>query len=125
MKYRGFVWVGLFVEDLEASISFYRDMLGLSLLGHGDDWAHFDAGRGALFELMSGGKATRAPKKADQQSLILGLLVDDLESAVAELKSKGVNFVTEIESFENTRWAHFSDLEGNRLEIKEAPGNND
>ena len=119
MKYHGFLWAGVFVENLEASISFYRDVLGLSLLGHEDNWAHFDAGEGALLELFSGGKAVSAPKKADQQSIVLGLLVDELDSAVAELKSKGVNFIGEIGSFENTRWAHFLDAEGNRLEIKE------
>ena len=121
MKYLGFAWGGLLVEDLDASVSFYRDVLGLKLLGKGEDWAHFDAGRGALFELMSGGKAAPQPKGPAQQPVILGLRVDDLHRAVAELKLKGVNFVDEIGEFENTSWAHFSDPEGNQLEIKEVP----
>jgi predicted enzyme related to lactoylglutathione lyase len=121
MKYLGFAWGGLLVEDLEASVSFYQDVMGLKLLGKGEDWAHFDAGRGALFELMSGGKAASQPKSAAQQPVILGLRVDDLDRAVVELKLKGVKFVDEIGQFENTRWAHFSDPEGNQLEIKEVP----
>ncbi len=56
VKYLGFVWAGLLVQDLEASISFYRDVLGLPLLGKGDDWAHFDAANGTRLELMSGGQ---------------------------------------------------------------------
>jgi len=53
----------LAVENLEVSVSFYRDVIGLRLLGQGDDWAHFDAGGGALFELMSGGRPPRSPKR--------------------------------------------------------------
>jgi catechol 2,3-dioxygenase-like lactoylglutathione lyase family enzyme len=121
MQYLGFVWCGVLVENLEVSVSFYRDVLGLRLLGKGEDWAHFEAGGGALFELMSGGKAAHEPKSAAQQPLILGLRVDDLYRAVAELKQKGVEFDDEIGEFENTRWVRFSDPEGNLLEIKEIP----
>ena len=35
------------------------------------------------------------------------------------LKGKGVRFIGEIEAYRNHRWAYFSDVEGNRLEIKE------
>jgi predicted enzyme related to lactoylglutathione lyase len=121
MQYLGFIWCGVMVENLEASVSFYRDVMGLKQLGKGEDWAHFDAGGGALFELMDGGKAAPRPKSANQQPLIPGLRVDDLYRAVAELKQKGVEFVDEIGEFENTRWARFSDPEGNLLEIKEVP----
>jgi len=121
MKYQGFIWIGVIVENLEASIAFYQDMLDLPLLGKGDGWAHFDAGNGALLELFSGGKASPEPKTSDQQSIILGLRVDDLNGAVDELKQKGVHFIDEIGEFEGTRWARFSDPEGNQLEIKEIP----
>src|SRR6185436_19917635 len=121
MNYQGFIWAGLRVENLEASIAFYRDVLGLTLLAHGDDWAHLEAGNSALFELLSGGKAAHAPKTAEQQPLVLGLRVENLDQTVAQLKQKGVNFISPIGEYENTRWAHFADPEGNRLEIKEVP----
>jgi predicted enzyme related to lactoylglutathione lyase len=119
MQYLGFIWCGVMVENLEASVSFYRDVMGLKLLGKGEDWVHFDAGGGALFELMSGGKAAPSPKSTAQQPLVPGMRVDDLYRAVAELKQKGIEFIGEIGEFENTRWARFSDPEGNLLEIKE------
>jgi len=120
MQYLGFVWIGLFVEDLEASVAFYRDILSLRVLGKGDDWAHFDAGGGALFELFSGGKAAAQPKTTAQQPLVVGLRVKDFDVAMVELQAKGIRF-TETGEFENTRWAHFSDPEGNQLEIKIVP----
>lgn len=121
MIIQGFIWAGLYVEDLEASITFYKEVLGLPLLGVGKDWAHFSAAQGELFELMGGGKAAPQPKDTGQQSIVLGFRVEDLDAAVAELKGKGVNFIGEIGEYRGTRWAHFSDPEGNRLEIKEVP----
>jgi predicted enzyme related to lactoylglutathione lyase len=117
MQYQGFIWVGLSVENLPASVAFYRDVLGLRLLGQGQDWAHFDAGGGALFELSSGGKAASQPKTPAQQPLVVGLRVKDMQAAMLELQANGIVF-TEIGQYEGTRWAHFSDPEGNQLEIK-------
>ena len=121
MKYQGLIWAGIFVENLEASVSFYKDVLGLPLLGREGDWAHFDAGNGTLLELFNGGSASPEPKKPDQQSIVLGLRVENMDTAITELNRRGVNFIGDIGEYENTRWAHFSDPEGNRLEIKEVP----
>lgn len=121
MKYQGFIWAGLWVQDLEACIAFYRDGLGLPLLGQDQDWAQFEVADGAMLELMSGGKASQMPKKPDQQSIILGLRVADLDDAIVELKSKGVVFLGDIGEHGKTRWVPFSDPEGNQLEIKEVP----
>ncbi len=121
MKYMGAIWAGLWVELMEASISFYRDILGIPLVRKGESWAHFDIGQGAMLELMSGGKATGAPKTPDQQPVILGLRVEDLVRSVAELKENGVRFIGDIGEYRGTRWAQFSDPEGNVLEIKEIP----
>jgi predicted enzyme related to lactoylglutathione lyase len=121
MKYQGFAWAGLYVENMEASIAFYRDVLGLRLTNNGGSWAHFDAGNGAMLELFTGGTARPAPKEPDKQPLILGLRVEDFDAAYAELTQKGVRFIGEIGQYNETRWAHFSDPEGNRLEIKGIP----
>ena len=126
MNYRGLIWAGVYVQDLDASVTFYRDVLSLPLLDRGDTWAYFDAGSGALLELYSGGVAKTAPKTADQQSIILGLRVDDLDAAIAELSAKGVQFLPEDSGEEGgERWAHFYDNEGNRLGVKEVPERED
>jgi lactoylglutathione lyase len=119
MKSEGIVWAGLFVEDLNSAQVFYGDILGLALRRSGEGWAHFEAGGEALFELMAGGRASQTPKNVEQQPLVIGFLVENLEQAIAELKGRGVTFLSEIESFKNQSWAHFCDPEGNRLEIKE------
>lgn len=121
MKYQGFIWAGFLVEDLVSAIAFYSDVLGLPLLGKGKDWAHFDAGNGAMLELLTEGVASLEPKKSGQQSIIPGLRVDDFDAAITGLKQKGVHFIGDIGEYAGTRWAQFTDPEGNRLEIKEIP----
>ncbi len=95
MKYEGLIWAGIYIQDLEASISFYENVLGLPLLNQGEDWAHFDLGAGTLLELFIDGKRRQEPKKPDQQSIVLGLRVDNLDRAVSELENKGVQFIPE------------------------------
>jgi metallothiol transferase len=122
MKYQGFIWAGIYVQDLETSVAFYRDELGLRLLDRGEDWAHFDAGIGTLLELFTRGRSVRGPKSPQEQSIVLGLRVEDLGSAVNELTHRGVQFIAgESGEYEGARWAHFYDVEGNRLEVKEIP----
>lgn len=122
MQYQGLIWAGVYVEDLDVSMSFYQNTLGLPLLGKGEDWAHFDSGGGTLLELFTGGNRSQEPKKPDQQSIVIGLRVDDLDRAIAQLEQRGVLFIPEASGeYAGTRWAHFSDVEGNRLEIKEIP----
>jgi predicted enzyme related to lactoylglutathione lyase len=121
MRYQGFVWSGIHVEDMAEMICFYEDVLGLPLLGQDEGWAHFDAGDGALLELFSGGQRSHTVKKPSEQSIAIGLRVADLAQAVEELERKEVHFIGDTGEYEDTRWRRFSDPEGNRLEIKEVP----
>lgn len=119
MNYQGIIWAGVSVEDLERSIAFYRDVMGLPLVRQGHGWAHFDASNDTLLELFSGGAASPEVKGTGQQSIVIAIRVDDLDGTVDVLKAKGVQFIGEIEAYRNHRWAYFTDVEGNRLEIKE------
>jgi predicted enzyme related to lactoylglutathione lyase len=119
MKYMGLIWAGVSVQDMEAAVAFYRDVLGIRLMRQGEGWAHFDAGNGCVLELFPGGQASPEPKPADRQPIVVSLRVDDLDAVMAEMKRKGVSFIGEVGSYKEQRWVEFSDLEGNRLEIKE------
>lgn len=121
MNCKGIVWAGLSVQNLEQAITFYKDVLGLSLLRTGEGWASFDGSNGARLDLFTGGTANSTPKKSDIQSLSIGFKVDDLDRAVEELTSKGVILVGNIAEFKGERWVQFCDPEGNMLEIKQTP----
>lgn len=119
IEYKGIVWVGIYVEDFESSVTFYQKILGLRLIGQKGGYAHFDAGNGALLELFSGGKRHTEEKGVDKQSSMAALLVDNLAKTKEILKSRGVQFTANEGSFENQHWATIVDLEGNCIEIKE------
>ncbi len=119
INYTGIIWAGIYVENLELAIRFYKDTLGLSLIGRGAHYAHFDAGAGGLLELFSGGKSSRRPKGPEAQSTMAALKVEDLAFAEEILRNRGVRFTENSGTFENMSWSTLVDPEGNCIEIKQ------
>ena len=119
MNPSGLIWAGLQVANLEDQVAYYRDVLGLRLIRKSERWAVFDAGNGDLFELSSGGQQSPVPKTGEQQSLVVGFLVNNLPQVVQSLLGDGVTFISELESYKKSQWIKFVDPEGNILELKE------
>jgi lactoylglutathione lyase len=98
VKVLGFGHVGISVSDKEISRRFYEDMLGFRVV-----WEyHYEDGGSLLFmgnqscviELLD---AKYDPVDGRNGPLNhLSILVEDIEDAVAELKSKGIVFELEI-----------------------------
>jgi 2,3-dihydroxy-p-cumate/2,3-dihydroxybenzoate 3,4-dioxygenase len=107
-------WIGVIVEDLAAQARFYRETLGLTQIGSGDGWVHFDVD-GKLFELIRRDPSPQYDRKRYQ----VGFTVDDVRAARAELVARGVEALTEVEGEPGTRnlWCYFRDPEGNVFEV--------
>jgi len=73
------------VDDLDRAVAFYRDTLGLPLLGR------FDPPGLAFFDLG----ATRLLLEAGAPSALLYLRVDEIDRRFAELRAAGVDLVDE------------------------------
>jgi hypothetical protein len=54
--------------------------------------------------------------------MIVGFLVDDLESTVQALESRSLRSDTGIDRYLGTRWIYYTDPEGNRFELKDNRG---
>jgi catechol 2,3-dioxygenase-like lactoylglutathione lyase family enzyme len=108
------VWIGVVCEDLEAQRRFYRDTLGLkeARAGEGFVWFEFE---GKLFELL----AKSEKPQYDRRGVSFAFEVDDIRSARADLLSRGVEALTDIEGGPDARqyWAYFKDAEGNLFEV--------
>jgi len=98
-----------YVSDLDRSIRFYRDVLGLPLRSR-DVVARFDVD-GVLFELAP---APQGTEFSCQGNARLCLCVDDVASALQELSGKGIR-VRGPEEKSNGVLGSFEDPDGNEL----------
>lgn len=138
--------VGITVKDLDASIRFYHDVLGLQFSNEPSPW----------FEGEELGTAVGVPGGALRQvSLVLGdsmfelleykgppsettrplnsnsfgashvaFVVDDIEAKKAELEAKGIEFYSDVNRVDEGvlagwRWVYFEDPDGYPLELVE------
>ncbi len=76
--------VMIVVRDMERSVAFYRDVLGLKLLIHQDNWSQFDAGN-ILIGLHPEGDEV---KVSPTTGMSIGIYVDDMDQAVAEIRRR-------------------------------------
>ena len=138
--------VGVTVRDLDASIRFYHDVLGLEFRNEPSPWFEGDdLGRavgvpGAVLRQVSLrlGDSTLELLEYEQppsdtagplRSQSLGashvaFLVDDIEAAKAELETKGIEFFSGVNVVDEGvlagwRWVYFSDPDGYPLELVE------
>lgn len=125
---QSFGHVGITVSDLERSLHFYRDVLGLTIsratdLPDGTRIVFLSiAGHGEL-ELFQYPTAQGMPEASRQPQAIglghIALRVADLEAAVSQLKERGVAFETEPTA--ERRRATFYDPDGIPIELTVRP----
>lgn len=110
------VWVGVNAEDFEGQRDFYTNKLGLKELSADAAAVHYDLGAPHTLEIDLVTPDSTPPRKDVQ----LAFQVDDIEAAYEQLRARGVNFVTGIQGTKS-RWAYFTDAEGNYFVIKQLP----
>jgi len=143
---KGLHHVGITVKDLDASIRFYHDVLGLEFSNEPSPW--FDApelgpavgvpGAGLrqvsltlrdttleLLEYKRPPSDTEAPLASNNLGAShVAFLVDDIEAKKAELEAKGIAFYSPVNVVDEGvlagwRWVYFDDPDGYPLELVE------
>jgi len=104
----------IMVSDMDRSVRFYRDTLGLKLRFQSPDWTEFDLGSATL--ALHGGGKPGSPERGEQfaGTASIGFNVDDLDKVCNDLKAKGGRMVmppTE-RAGEGIRLAVFTDPDG-------------
>ena len=81
------------VSDMDRSVRFYRDTLGLKLRFQSPDWTEFEMGSTTL--ALHGGGVPAPPPGKEQYAgrASIGFNVENVDKTFEELKSKGVKFV--------------------------------
>jgi catechol 2,3-dioxygenase-like lactoylglutathione lyase family enzyme len=143
---KGLHHVGITVKDIDASIRFYHDVLGLQFSNEPSPW--FDAPElgpavgvpGAalrqvslmlgdttleLLEYKSPPSETNEPLKSNSLGAShVAFLVEDIAAKKAELEAKGIPFYSDVNVVNEGvlagwRWVYFEDPDGYPLELVE------
>lgn len=107
--------VMIVVSNMDRSVAFYRDVLGLKMLFHQNNWSQFDAGQ-MLIGLHPEGEQV---KVSPTTGFSLGIYVDDIMKTVSELKRRHGNIAIEPRPEPFGRWALLKDPDGYGIQLIE------
>ena len=115
MKIRGTDFVYYQTSDIEKSIEFYRDTLGLEMHGYFEEvkWAEFNGGNTTF--AINDPTVFDPDLKAQSGGGAVAFAVDDLEGAIEELEAKGVPVVAPLNESPVCHFACISDPDGNTI----------
>jgi catechol 2,3-dioxygenase-like lactoylglutathione lyase family enzyme len=101
----------IFVSDMNASVRFYTEALGLKLLErYGNHWASIDCGDGVTIGLHPASAQNPAGRAG---SMTLGFRSSEpIHETVARLKARGVVFLGDIVDDTQLLIANFEDPDG-------------
>ena len=86
----------LAVKDLDTSIKFYNDILGMPIKNERRNWVDLGS-TGAVLSLHPASITAPHSGTSIDNGVLIGLTVGDLNSAIEELRAKGVKIYREIQ----------------------------
>jgi len=101
----------LAVKDLDKSIAFYHDLIGLPIKNQRRSWVDLGTS-GALLSLHPASLTAEHIGSSIENGITIGFLVGDVKSAVDELRGKGVKVYREIVEREAGKNAVVQDPDG-------------
>ena len=108
----GIVMLG--VQDVEKSVAFYRDRLGLGMKGQVEGFAFLDAGPVTL--CVSAALARASGNIAGATEIVFP--VESVRTSYKALQDMGVVFSNEPRNVTGSNWAaNFTDPDGHKLSI--------
>ncbi len=114
MEVTGITWAGTRTSRFEETVRFFRDVMGIELVGEQSGFASLKMPGGDKFEVFG-------PDDTDHDFMttgpVVGFGVPDVDAARAELEGAGVEFIGPTNSDDGYRWAHFRGPDGNVYEI--------
>ncbi len=110
-------------ENYAECVAFYRDLFGLPQLFEKDEddfkLTCFEYGHGYLM-VEQGGKAKNGVKSPEESNFKLRFNVDDLEEALTEIRSRGIQATITENAWGRT--INISDPDGNRIGVRDEAG---
>jgi predicted enzyme related to lactoylglutathione lyase len=114
---KGLISAGIWSEDLQKTLlPFYRDVVGLPVAMDSPEFVVLGSDVSAP-SVTLGTHSEVKGKNSDPARHMVGLETDDVEGDVQRLKGKGVEFISDIEKFDQVTVATFKDPEGNYVQL--------
>ncbi|MHA2168752.1 MAG: VOC family protein [Candidatus Kariarchaeaceae archaeon] len=105
----------VYVTNMENSIGFYHEILGLPIRKQSDHWTEVGGSENGVF---IGLHPSQNEIPASDNSIDIAFQVEDIRNARKQLEQKGVIFYDEITQVSPTSWyTSFRDPDGNNLSI--------
>src|SRR6476469_3020252 len=92
--------VFIYVSDMERSVRFYRDTLGLPLRFQSEHWSEFETETVTLALHAGGTPKAGGDGAAEAGTVRFGWGVEDIDAVCDELKRRGVRFIMEPQARE-------------------------
>lgn len=110
----------IYVSDMDQSIKFFTESLGLSLrLRIEDEWAEIDAGKGMVIGLHPA-RPPETVTPGTRGAIDIELNVTEpIDSVVDTLKKRGVVFDGPVKEYENVKVVTFKDPDANTIVLAE------
>jgi len=107
------------VRDIEASVAFYTERLGLKPCGRFEEFAFMDMS-GTMIVLS--GDLSRARPRTGSEPVEIVLAVDGVRDAYDRLRARGVTFLNEPHTIDGTNdGANFEDPDGHLFSLYGKP----
>jgi catechol 2,3-dioxygenase-like lactoylglutathione lyase family enzyme len=124
VKVKGIRWIGVGTPDLTRMRSFAVEVLGMQIVGQDtEEFAELAMGDGAKLELFGSAAAADGPWMFASNPVVAGFLVDDIQSARAELaRTPDVELLGELRVMpDGYAWQHFRAPDGYVYELTADP----
>ena len=108
----------LAVSDIDKSLAFYHEIIGLPIKNQRRSWVDLGTS-GALLSLHPASLTAEHVGSSIDNGITIGFLVGDVQSAIDELKEKGVKIHRDIVEKEAGKNAVISDPDGYLISLFE------
>ncbi len=118
MRVLGFSWVGVRTDQVEQTLHFFEDVMGLQAIQHKTDFHILTTPSGDALEIFGPRAELSEPEQFSRNPVVVALLVDDIEAARQTVDGAGVTLLGQIQRMPSGyAWQHFRGPDGNTWEL--------
>jgi len=107
------------VTDLDVSVKFYHEVLGMPIKNERRNWVDLGQQSGGVLSLHPASITTSSSDLSKENGILIGLTVGDLKSALDELNDAGVEMFREIKERQVGKNAIILDPDGYMISLFE------